>query len=693
MIDIATYKQHAEEYLTLTEEARIKSERARDYVLGYQWTAEETEALTRRGQAPIVVNRIKPKVEGLKGLLIQRATDPKAFPRTQAHEDAAHAITDGLRFVADNNDFDSLKLDVADNYIVEGVGGAVVEVKRRNGQDEIVLNRIPWDRIYYDPHSRRDDFEDARYLGVITWLDADVARTHFGKVVDDLPADNYDGETFEDKPRWVVGNDSRRRIRVAMEYFKADGDWHVAYFCGETFLKEPEKSKYVDEYGQTMCPIVLVGCHIDRDNRRFGEVEHWLDLQDEINHRRSKALHLLSQRQTKSVRGAIKDKAELKAELAKADGHVEVDGDSADFDVLPTGDMAQAQFALLEEAKNEIDSVGYNAQLAGERQGNLSGKAILALQGAGANELAALFQKISQWEKRIYRQIWYRIRQTWTAERWIRVTDDQTKLRWVGFNTPITIQQALEEKINDEAEDPVVRKQAAQMFTAMMEAQDPRLQQMAETRNPVAELDVDIKLEQSLDTVNIQQEQFEMLMQYSQAGGDIPVTEILKLSSFRNKDELIEGIEEAQKAAGEAAQQAAQAQFEQEQKSVELELRKDMTLQSQKLESQERIKAAELELENEKLQMQIQSERIKAGIAIGVEREKAALTRDTAKVSSAAVRDPVIRIDGADALTEAMGRLAASNDSETAEIDQLIAAINKPRTVQRDSEGRVAALV
>lgn len=689
---IETYKRHAEEYLTLTEEARIKSERARDYALGYQWTEDEVQTLKKRGQAPIVVNRIKPKIEGLKGLLLQRATDPKAFPRTQSHEDAAHAITDGLRFVADNNDFDSLKLEVADDFFVEGAAAAIVEIKQRNGQEEIAISRIPWDRFYYDPHARRDDFADARYMGVMTWLDIDIAREQFGDIVDDIPADNYDGETFEDKPRWVSGVE-RKRIRVAMEYYRKGGEWEVAYFCGDTFLREPEKSQYTDEYGQTMCPIVPVGCHIDRDNRRFGEVEHWLDLQDEINHRRSKALHLLSQRQTKSSRGAIADVSALKSELAKADGHIEVDGDSSDFDVLPTGDMAQAQFALLEEAKNEIDSVGYNAQLAGERQGNLSGKAILALQGAGANELSSLFQKISNWEKRIYRHVWYRIRQFWTAERWVRVTDDQSKLRWVGFNTPITVQQVLEEKINDEAQPEFARRRAAQMFTAMMQAQDPRLEQQVETRNPVAELDVDVKLEQSLDTVNIQQEQFEMLMQYSQAGGNVPITEVLKLSSFRNKDDLIESIEEAQKQAGEAAQAAAQAELQQEQAKVQLETQKEMTIQSQKLESQERIKAAELELESQKLELQVRTERETAAIQLHTEQQKAQLTQDTARITHESVRDPVIRIDGADALTAAMQKLAASNDTESADIESLIEALHKPRTVQRDEQGRVAALV
>jgi hypothetical protein len=32
---------------------------------------------------------------------------------------------------------------------------------------------VPWDRLFYDPHSRRIDFSDCRYLGIVIWMDRD----------------------------------------------------------------------------------------------------------------------------------------------------------------------------------------------------------------------------------------------------------------------------------------------------------------------------------------------------------------------------------------------------------------------------------------------------------------------------------------------------------------------------------------
>ena len=52
-----------EQYLDATEDARRRSERARDYKDGYQWTEQERRILKNRNQPCITNNRIKPKVQ------------------------------------------------------------------------------------------------------------------------------------------------------------------------------------------------------------------------------------------------------------------------------------------------------------------------------------------------------------------------------------------------------------------------------------------------------------------------------------------------------------------------------------------------------------------------------------------------------------------------------------------------------
>jgi len=217
--------------------------------------------------------------------------------------------------------------------------------------------------------------------------------------------------------------------------------------------------------------------------------------------------------------------------------------------------MAEAQILLYQDGKSELDAVGFNAQLSGERQGDLSGKAISNLQQAATNELSSLYANLNSWKKRVYTQVWYRVRQFWNGEKWIRILDDQSKIRWVGLNQQITVQQLLEEQINDESLPLQTRQESAALFQQMMQAEDPRLQEITEIRNPVAELDIDINIETSLDTPNIQQEQFELLANIAQGRSEIPFSSLLRLSNLRDKDSIIKDIEAQQTAMGQAQQQ------------------------------------------------------------------------------------------------------------------------------------------
>ena len=334
----------------------------------------------------------------------------------------------------------------------------------------------------------------------------------------------------------------------------------MSVFSGDVYFIEPQPSPFLDEFGLPSNPIELVSANVDRDNNRYGEVRGFLDQQDEINHRRSKALHTLSNRQTFGRKGAAEDVPKLKRELAKPDGHVEFPGDEwgKDFGMIPNGDMQRGQLELYQDAKNELDAVSFNAQLSGERQqGDLSGRAIDKLQQAGVIELNRQFSLLTNWEKRVYRQIWCRVKQFWNEEKWIRVTDSHDSLRWVGLNSQVTGQQMLEETIKNEALPPQQRQQAAQLLQFGLQTQDPALTTVQEVRNNVAELDMDILLDQSFDVINVEQEQLQMLMQYG-ANAEIDLLDLLELSQIRGKDELIERIEKRRQASAQAQQGAIQ---------------------------------------------------------------------------------------------------------------------------------------
>jgi hypothetical protein len=156
-------------------------------------------------------------------------------------------------------------------------------------------------------------------------------------------------------------------------------------------------------------------------------------------------------------------------------------------------------------------------------------------QQAGSLPLSPLFEALDAWEMRMFRQAWNRVRQYWTAEMWIRVTDDENKVKFVGLNQPVMIGEQMAEALKRE-QMPPEQKQAIVMELA----QDPAMQQQAleegkpKMRNAVAQMDVDIIIDRTMDTVNIQQEQFAGLLDIAKVRPEVPFDVLIEASQLRS---------------------------------------------------------------------------------------------------------------------------------------------------------------
>lgn len=544
-VDVTTKVRMFEESEDATRPAREKSERDRDYYDSKQWTDEEESALKKRGQPVVTFNRIQRKVNYLKGLEAQTRKDPKAFPRNPGDDGSAQAATDALRYVCDDQNWDDKRSQAFEEMLVEGNGAVMIGASRtRDGIDPAIIH-IPWDRFFYDPYSRRVDFSDARYMGIVTWMDMEDAKQKFpGKddVIETTWMQARDSQTYDDRPKYNMWADyKRKRVRIVEMYHIEGGAWTMCMFTRAGYLVDPAPSPYLDVDKQPECPIKAVSAYVDRDNNRYGEVRAMISPQDEINKRRSKGLHLISTRQVRFSRSFEGEASSIKRELAKPDGVFFAERD--EMEVLPTGDMASANFQMLQEAKAEIDLLGPNAAMAGKNENDMSGRAILAQQQGGMVEVALLMDRLRQLSLSVYRSIWARIKQYWDGPRWIRITDDERNLQWVGLNVPRTMLDVAKERLQG---DP-----AAQMKLAVL-ARDPMAQQPLEVQNPVAEMDVDIILDEGMDTPTVQAEQFDMLTKMMPSLTQLPpmaMKLMIQASSLRDKDKLLEIVKQMEQQA------------------------------------------------------------------------------------------------------------------------------------------------
>lgn len=533
-----------------TSDARKLAERDRDYYDGKQWTSDEESALKKRGQPVVTFNRIQRKVNYLKGMEAQTRRDPKAFPRTPNDDGSAQACTDALRYVCDDQDWDAKRSDAFENVIVEGTCAVMIGAAQvRNGIDPVIIH-IPWDRFFADPYSRRIDFSDAAYLGIVTWMDMDAAKAKFpGKedIIVTTWQSSKNTETYDDRPKQNMWADyKRKRVRVVEMYWQMGNHWMTAIYTQAGYLVDARVSPYLDSDGYPECPIKAISAYVDRDNNRYGEVRAMISPQDEVNKRRSKGLHLINSRQTRISRTANIDASTAKRELAKPDGVLFAD--AGEIEILQTGDMAAANFQMLQEAKSEIDLLGPNAALSGKNENSSSGRALLAQQQGGMVEVALLMDRLRQLSLAVYRSVWARIKQYWDAPRWIRITDDENSMRWVGLNQPQTMLDIARERLGD---DPQAEAKLALL------AQDPMAQQVVNIKNSVAELDVDIVIDEGMDTPTVQAEQFDTLMKMMPSMTQLPpqaLELLIQASSLRDKDKLMGIVKKMQEPAPEAMQ-------------------------------------------------------------------------------------------------------------------------------------------
>lgn len=595
-LDLEKLVRQFEEATEQQRSADELAERDRDYYDGKQLTDEEEETLRRRGQPIVVFNRVKPKIDALLGFERKLRNDPKAYPRTPKHEQDAESVTDAIRYVLEDQRFEVKRSEACENLFIEGVGALSVTVRESRRGVDVAINTVPWDRLYSDPYSRRRDFSDAAYMGIVIWMDHADAK-QYGPDAEKLVQECFDnrdwsGDKHDDRPNSTAWVDSKRkRVRVCQHYWREGGQWMHAIFCRAGFLRAPEPSPYLDEDGQPECCILAQSAYIDRENNRYGVVRQMISPQDEINKRRSKALHYLNSRQVIAEHGAVDDVAQAKRELAKPDGYVEVAKDFR-FDVSDPVQMAAGELQLLQEAKNEIDASGVNPALEGDLNAP-SGRAVEALQQAGLAEMAVVFDGMRDLTWRVYRAVWNRIRQYWEGERWIRVTDDERNIRWVGLNTP--------------------------------------------GQAPVADLDVDIILMDAPDSLTIQSEQFQMLTEMFKAAPQaIPLDVVIEASSLRSdtKRRILEKVNGTGQENPAVAQAQAMLQEMQQQMAQMQQALQDAEMRAENATRKAEVDAAKLEVEaykaeTDRLNAQIEASRIDAEAA-RVDDEKA--VRDEAQV-------------------------------------------------------------
>jgi hypothetical protein len=557
----AQFNRYASTKFLEIEEAR----QAWCYYYGLQYTDEQIRKLEKRGQPPIVFDRVGRKIDGLVGTIRRIRTDPKAYPRTANDENGAEVATQVVRTILDSSGFEDIETDCVRDAAVAGIcaaemtfvthqtvddrGGAQGTLPGFAGDPEIGWRYIDPRTFFYDPTSVRSDFADARYMGTYKWATQD----EIDEILPPGESFNISGEpqsevyTTYDTDREILWTDERNRVRLVDHWYIKNGVWHWCLHIGSQALQQGTTPFY-DDRGVSLSKYKAFSTFIDSRGDHIGYMRRLKGPQDAINQHRSKALHIMNTRQIVVKRGAVEENGgieKLRREAARPDGVIEYSGNKDDIQVIQPEQEFLQQTQYFQDAKQEIETFGPNPALLGDMGAAASGRAYAMAQQAGLAELGPFLKNYRAWKLDMYRMSWWAAQRYWTSERFLRVTDDQGIAQFLQLNML---------QVNPMTQQPVLV-------------------------NALGRLDVDIVLDEGKDTETVMGDVYDVLIALAQSKVPVPPAAIIQVSNLPGTDKrkliaMLGQQSPEQQMAQQLQLQGAQAEVQEKQSKTALNVAK-----------------------------------------------------------------------------------------------------------------------
>src|SRR6185369_3960899 len=603
-------------YTTYLDSKRLEIEEqqvARRYRHGAQWTNEQVKTFNDRKQPVVTYNKIGPKIDGIVGTVERLKQDPKAFPRTPEHQAGADLATAVLRYLLDNNNWNAVAPIATEAAAVDGLAGVELDLRkiRPKAKDQggipppdnkphydITFEPVDNDGFFYDPRSYKNDFSDARYMGMGKFVDEEQLIELLPGMEEDIAgAVDSTSELMSNSDRdnrWFATRGDFKQVRLVDIWYKSRGGWKWALYTGSKILMQGI-SPFADENDQQICKYIMFSAAVDHDGDRYGFPRNLMSPQDEVNQRRSKGLHELNNRRIIATKAAIADTnvEAIRREAARADGIVLVNTSMQDiqFDDAAKQAAVMGQLEFMKSAAAEIENFGPNSAMIGgdaTSGGGSSGRAIALLQQAGLAGLGPYMFNLRGWKVRLYRALFNAAQKYWNNQRWIRVTDAEGEPQFVQIN----------EMLNG-----------------------PDGQPMGMMRNAIGELDVDIILDEGPDTITLMQDTYEAISQALPAVAPMltPGQATAVMRVLIETSPLPADVKKTFRDAGE--QEGQQPDPKTQEAQAKLLLQKQEA--DARIASDQQAALSQREIKREAAQLELQLERDKANNQMAIERDKA----------------------------------------------------------------------
>ena len=432
---------------------RLTMDKEAEYYDGNQLDFETLEMLEERNQAPLITNLIKPTIDAVLGMEVKSRTKWKVDPADEkvdgTDQDVADALSVRLHKAETETRADRACSEAFGSQAKVGLGW--VEVARESDPFKAPwrVNPVHRREMWWDWRAKNPDLSDARYLIRRQWVDEDVAMAAFpdaGNIIQYLVGgvptmdlligqdtglaraiEIFRGSSIE---QYEYVNAARKRVCLFEVWYKRMLQGHVlklpngrtiefdlqnilhceAALSGQVQIKAAKFLKvrqawFVGAYRLADNPtpynhqkypyVPFFGFREDRTGIPYGLIRSMVSPQDEVNARKSKMMWLLGARRVKADSDAVKDHNIAAAEVARPDAYIIMNADrrpGSVFEVEDGGNMADQQFKVMQDAKEEINKAAgvYQSMLGDQQSGVTAGIAINSLVEQGTTTLAEI---------------------------------------------------------------------------------------------------------------------------------------------------------------------------------------------------------------------------------------------------------------------------------------------------------------
>lgn len=439
------------------EESRIEEKQVRDMYHNRQYNSQQLAILERRGQPSETFNIIKLFARLLVGYYSTVVNTIKVQPRQENDTLTAMLLHDVVQYTFENNHFetegDKVKLD----GMLSGVMCVYEDVVNTGRKDKfgrpinrIDLSHVPSREILLDPMSRKEDYSDARFIHRFKWVSEDYLRSVLlndnskskaEEILNRLEAyENHVNQEdtefdlyYQDRFTGLYKQYDNYLLIHTVIIDNEDKVWSI-FWCGDEEISRKEVT-----YREVRFPYRVQRVHTSDKAEYYGLFREVIESQKAINQAIIKIQLMANSQKAFVQEGSVEDLDEFTDAFNRVNAVIPVKKLSG-VKVESLSREVMEQYAIVDKAFDRIQRVlGINDSFLGMAYASDSGRKVKLQQNATTLALRYVTTKVEQLYRLLGWDIVNLVKQFYTANEVLRITDQATGERWVEINKPMEI--------------------------------------------------------------------------------------------------------------------------------------------------------------------------------------------------------------------------------------------------------------